>query len=430
MVKAEIIAVGTELLMGETADTNSGWLAQYMPQVGLDLRWITVVGDDVDRLTQALELAWSRSDYVFTIGGLGPTEDDLTREAIARMLREPLSTDPELVRWLEERFRRRNTPISSHNLRQTTIIPSATGVPNSAGTAPGWWVEKAGKVLITMPGPPDELMEMWNAQLMPRLQARVTGAIIRTRTFKTIGVNEAAVDEMVKDLYGTPGVDLGCYAKVDGIYLRAIANAPNEAAALAVLDVLEVGVRKALGPHLWGVDEQTPQLRVGELLRERSYTLAVLESCTGGLVSGAITEVSGSSAYFKGGTVTYSNELKSAAGVDAKVIDRHGAISGECAAEMAQAACRTHGADCGIGVTGVAGPSESEGKPPGLVYIAVVLPGEAPTVSEHQFPARRALVRGRAVAMALLQLCQVLQRARLETEPGPTSAEITTITTS
>ena len=417
-MKAEIIAVGTELLMGETADTNSAWLAQRLPLVGLELRWITVVGDDLDRLTDLLDRAWRRSDCVLTMGGLGPTEDDLTRNAIAKMLGEPLTADPELVRWLEERYRRRGTPMPINNLRQATVIPSATPVINSVGSAPGWWVEREGKVLVTMPGPPNELMEMWNATWQPRLQARAAGSVIRTRTFKTIGLSESAVDEMVKHLYATEGVDLGCYAKSDGIYLRAIAKAADEATALATLEGLDREMREVLGAYLWGMDDDTPQQRAGQLLREHGYALAVLESCTGGLLAGAITDVSGSSAYFKGGTVTYTSETKITAGVDPKVLEQHGAISGECAAAMALAACRGYAAECGIGVTGVAGPDDQEGKQPGLVYIATAVPGTDVTVTEHRFPGRRPLVRGRAVTMALLQLCQALQQQVVRAKVG------------
>ena len=410
-MEAEIIAVGTELLMGETADTNSGWLAQRMPQAGLELRWITVVGDDLGRLVEALEQAWRRSDYIFTIGGLGPTEDDLTRDAIAKMLGEPLGHDPELLQAFEERFRRRgNTPIAQSNLRMAMTIPSASLIQNPVGTAPGWWVERNGRVLITIPGPPNELMGMWNSHLIGYLQAKVVGNIIRTRTFKTVGSNESAVDSRVKHLYGTEGVDLGCYAKSDGIYLRAIAQAHDEATALAALDRVEQGVREALGPQMWGIDDETPAQRMGQLLTERGYSVAVVESCTGGLVAGAITEVPGSSAYFVGGTVAYVNEQKVASGVAREVIEQYGAVSSECAAAMAETACRTYRVDCGIGVTGVAGPGELEGKAPGQVFIGVALPGGEVSVSEHRFPARRQLVRGQAVSVALLNLCQALLR--------------------
>jgi nicotinamide-nucleotide amidase len=408
-VKAEIIAVGTELLMGETADTNSNWLAIRMPEVGLDLRWITVVGDDMGRLTELLERAWGRSDYVFTIGGLGPTEDDMTRDAIASMLGEPLTTAPGLIEWLEESFRSRGIAMPAHNRRQAGIIPSAEPVLNPMGTAPGWWVERDDHVLVTMPGPPGELHEMWSSRVGPRLKERITGSIIRTRTFKTIGLSEAALDEMVKHLYGQEEVDLGCYTRSDGISLRAITKAPDESTALRRLDAIGDQMRAVLGPHLWGLDDDRPERRLAELLRNHGYKLAVVESCTGGLLAGAITEVPGSSEYFVGGAVTYTNQLKIAVGVDPAIIERYGAVSEKCALAMAQAARATYGADCGIGVTGVAGPSQQDGVPVGTVYIGVAHPG-GESVSYHRFPPRRPLVRGRAVLMALLDMGHALQQ--------------------
>ena len=412
-MKAEIVAVGTELLMGETADTNSGWLATHMPEVGLELQWITVVGDNLQQLTEILDRAWRRSDYVFTIGGLGPTLDDLTRDAIAKMLGEKLGTADDLVEWLHENFRRRGiTEMPSQNLRQAGIIASASAMHNDTGTAPGWWVERDGKVLVTMPGPPNELMNMWSKEVAPRLKERVVGSVILARTFKTIGLSEAAVDEMVKHVYDMEGVDLGCYAKPDGIYVRVIAKAANEAAALEALDRAGVEIRNALGANIWGVDEETPQARVGELLKAQGYTLAVLESCTGGMVAAAVTDVPGASDYFLGGTVTYTNEMKVMAGVPASTIERFGAVSEETAAAMAEAARRAFGADCGIGVTGVAGPSEQEQVQVGTVFIGVSHPGGV-KVEEHRFPARRPLVRGRATTAALLALGYELRRANL-----------------
>lgn len=403
-VKAEIIAVGTELLMGETADTNSGWLATKLPEVGLELQWITIVGDDLQHAADILERAWRRSDYVFTIGGLGPTLDDLTRDAVAMMLDEPLTTDPELKRWLEDMFRRRGaSPMPSQNIRQAGIIPSAKAIPNANGTAPGWWVERDGKILVTMPGPPGEFMAMWNTEVLPRLKRRIKGTVLLTRTFKTIGLGEASVDEMVRHVYDMPGIVLGCYAKPDGIYLRTIAKAPTDGEARAALARAEVAVRAALGPSLWGVDEETPQQRVGALLRERGYKLAVVESCTGGMVAEAITEVPGASAYFLGGAVTYTDAAKVAAGVPAGTLQRFGAVSRETAEAMAQAARAMYGADCGIGVTGEAGPVSGSGVEPGIVFIAVAHPGGTRVV-EHRYPPRRPLVRGRAVAQALLEL--------------------------
>ena len=415
-MRAEIIAVGSELLMGETADTNSSWLAVHMPEVGLELHAVTIVGDDLAELTEVVRRAWGRSDFVFTIGGLGPTLDDLTRDAIAATLGEPMSEDPELVRWLEENFARRGVgQMPRQNLRQTLVIPSAAPIRNEMGTAPSWWVRRDGKAIVTLPGPPSELMHMWTAEIAPRLKKAVTGSVILTRTFKTIGLSEAAVDEMCAHLYDMEGMDFGCYAKPDGIYLRAVARAPNEEAALETLAVAEQEARQALGAHLWGVDDETPQGRVGELLRERGYRLGVLESLTGGLVSGAITETPGASEYFAGGVVVYSNEAKIAAGVPADTIRRFGAVSAETAEAMANAARNAFGAECGIGVTGVAGPDPQpeEDAAPGTVFIAAAYPGGA-DVQKHVFPPRRPLVRGRAVAMTLLQLAHELQKAGVE----------------
>ena len=408
-MNAEIIAVGTELLMGETQDTNTSWIGQRLPEFGLELEYAAIVGDDLTRLTETLDRAWRRADVVIAMGGLGPTLDDLTRDAIAKMLGETLTTDPELKVWLEENFARRNVrPMPKQNLRQAGLIPSAVAIRNAMGTAPSWWIERDGKLLITLPGPPRELANMWTTEIAPRLKERLPGKKIMSRTFKTIGLSEAAVDEMARDVYDVPGMDFGVYAKPDGIYLRAIAKADTEAEALTTLLRAETMVRDALGPYIWGTDEEYPPERAGELLRRRGYTLAVMESCTGGMVGAAITEISGSSDYFLGGAITYSNAMKAQAGVPDQTLQANGAVSEESAREMAEAARRTFGADCGVSVTGVAGPDDQNGVKAGTVFIGVAAPSGS-TVTRHEFPSRRPLVRNRAVTAALLQLIQALQ---------------------
>lgn len=408
-MNAEIIAVGTELLMGETQDTNTSWIGQRLPEFGLELEYAAIVGDDLTRLTETLDRAWRRADVVIAMGGLGPTLDDLTRDAIAKMLGEPLTTDPELKVWLEENFARRNVrPMPKQNLRQAGLIPSAVAIRNAMGTAPSWWIERDGKLLITLPGPPRELANMWTTEIAPRLKGRLPGKKIMSRTFKTIGLSEAAVDEMARDVYDVPGMDFGVYAKPDGIYLRAIAKADTEAEALTTLLRAETMVRDALGPYIWGTDEEYPPERAGELLRRRGYTLAVMESCTGGMVGAAITEIPGSSDYFLGGAITYSNAMKAQAGVPDQTLQANGAVSEEAAREMAEAARRTFGADCGVSVTGVAGPDDQNGVKAGTVFIGVAAPSGS-TVTRHEFPSRRPLVRNRAVTAALLQLIQALQ---------------------
>lgn len=411
-MNAEIIAVGTELLMGETQDTNTSWIGQRLPEFGLELEHAAIVGDDLTRLTETLDRAWRRADVVIAMGGLGPTLDDLTRDAIAKMLGEPLTTDPELKVWLEENFARRNVrPMPKQNLRQAGLIPSAVAIRNAMGTAPSWWIERDGKLLITLPGPPRELANMWTTEIAPRLKERLPGKKIMSRAFKTIGLSEAAVDEMARDVYDVPGMDFGVYAKPDGIYLRAIAKADTEAEALNTLLRAETMIRDALGPYIWGTDEEHPPERAGELLRRRGYTLAVMESCTGGMVGAALTEVPGSSDYFLGGAITYSNAMKAQAGVPERTLQANGAVSEEAAREMAEAARRTFGADCGVSVTGVAGPGDQDGVKAGTVFIGVAAPSGS-TVTRHEFPSRRPLVRNRAVTAALLQLIQALQ------EPG------------
>ncbi len=409
-MKAEIIAVGTELLMGETQDTNSSWLGTRLPELGLELEWVTIVGDDLPRLTDILERAWRRSDVIITVGGLGPTLDDITRDGIAKMLREEMTIAPELRAWLEESFSRRNIrPMPQANLRQARVIPSCVAILNAMGTAPGWWIERDGKLLVTLPGPPRELTNMWTTEVAPRLKDFIPGQVILSRTFKTIGLSEAALDEMVRHVYDIPGMDFGVYTKPDGIYVRAIAKAEAESDALQTLRRAENEIREALGEYIWGTDEDAPSERVGQLLRERSYTLGVMESCTGGMLGAAITDVPGSSDYFVGGAITYSDATKVAAGVPSEVIGEFGAVSEETARAMAAAACGTYGADCGVGVTGVAGPGDHDGVQAGTVFIGVAVPSGV-GVQQYAFPSRRPLVRNRAVTAALLQLAQALQR--------------------
>ena len=405
---AEIIATGTELLMGETQDTNSSYLAGQLPALGLEVRQVTLVGDEVERFAEPLERAWRRSPFTFTIGGLGPTQDDVTREAIARVLQEQIFIDKQLLRELKGVFRRRSVPMPTHNRRQAELIPSAVGIRNSLGTAPGWWVEKEGHVIVALPGPPGELSEMLEKEIAPRIRQRVSGQVILTRTLKTIGLSEARVDELATPVLGSENPYLGIYAKLDGIYLRLIGRGATQEEAQARLAPAEARLREIFSEIIWGVDSETPQESVGELLRARGLTLATMESCTGGLLASTITDIPGSSVYFKGGVVSYTVEAKDNSGVDARLIQRHGAVSTQVAEAMAEAARRSLKADFGIGITGVAGPAELEGNPAGTVYIGIA--GEEHRESAyHRFPSgNRGLIKRRAVTAALLALRRIL----------------------
>tara|TARA_B100000029_G_C17608296_1_gene968224 strand:+ start:4197 stop:5423 length:1227 start_codon:yes stop_codon:yes gene_type:complete len=406
---AEIIAVGTELLMGETQDTNSSWIGQRLPEFGIELKNVTIVGDDRDRLASLLAMAWQRSGLIIVMGGLGPTLDDLTRDAIADMLREELTTDPDLAKWLEDSFARRNiNPMPIQNLRQAGVIPSAKPIRNSMGTAPSWWVEKENRILITLPGPPRELTTMWDTEIAYRLKDKLPGQKILSKTYKTIGLSEAAVDEAVHDVYEIQGLDFGVYAKQDGIYVRAIAKAPSEKEAATILANAESIIQRSLSDYIWGTDEDYPPERVGDLLSQYKLKLAVLESCTGGLLGAAITEIPGCSDYFVGGAITYTNDSKINSGVPEQLLNKFGAVSEEVARAMSIAACETYKAECGIGVTGIAGPGDQNNIKAGTVFIGVSTPNST-TVTKHEFPSRRPLVRNRAVTAALLQLIRQLQ---------------------
>lgn len=405
---AEIIASGTELLMGETQDTDSSYLASQLPALGLDLRQVTLVGDNLEQYTEVLERAWQRSPFTFTTGGLGPTRDDVTRETIARVFQEEIYIDDQMLEDLNDIFKSRGTEMPSHNTKQAGLIPSATGIRNRLGTAPGWWAEKNGHVIVALPGPPSELHDMWEREIAPRLRQRVKGKVVLTRTIKTIGLSEAVVDEMATPVLDTENPYVGVYAKPDGIHLRIIARAPTQGEALSLVQPVEEQLRTIFEGSIWGTDAETAEESVGALLRQQGLTLATMESCTGGLLANIITEVPGSSQYFKGGIVAYTNELKISSGVPSDLIEKHGSVSGPVVEAMAEAARLRLGADFGIGITGVAGPEELEGKPPGTVYIDVAHPGGHHS-SYHRFPATdRNLVKRRSVISALLALRRIL----------------------
>ena len=414
-MKAELLAIGTELLMGELADTNSAFIASRLPPLGIDLQWVTLVGDDPEQLTGALLQGLQRSDAIFTTGGLGPTQDDLTRDCIAKALGEEITVEPALVRRLEDIFRSRGTDMPPRNIKQAQVIPSAQAIPNPRGTAPGWWVETNGKLIVAMPGPPVEMQGMWTDEVAPRLLERDRSQVIITRNIKTNGLSEALVDELISPWLGKENPYLGIYAKPDGIHLRIISRASNPEAAWAMVRPVEAGVVEAMGPHVWGFDDETPEQVVGNLLAAQGKTLAVMETCTGGQLASSITDVPGASAYFRGSITPYSREAKIAAGVDPTIIERHGEVSSEMAVAMAQAVRHSHSADYGVAITGVAGPSEVEGQPVGLVFVALD-DGQQVQVQRHRLPPRRVTIKRRAAAAALIELARVLKGGSLN--PG------------
>jgi len=324
-MRAEIISIGTELLLGEITDTDGSYLASQLPLLGIDLYWISQVGDNQTRLVEALRRAWQRSELILTTGGLGPTEDDLTRQAIAEMLGEKLEINPSLEQELRQRFARWGMEMPLSNLKQATIIPSAEPIPNAWGTAPGWLVERDGRILVAMPGPPRELHEMWQQEVQPRLRKGAV-SIILSKTFKTLGLSEAGLGEMVSPLLSSANPTLGIYAKADGIHLRLTAKAKSQKEAEKMIAEGEVRVREIVDEHIWGTDNDTLEAVAGRLLMEKGLSLAVMEDYSGGWLTASITDIPESPAFFKGGLIANFDEAKIAFGVNAGVIAQHGAV--------------------------------------------------------------------------------------------------------
>jgi len=366
-VKAEIISIGTELLLGEITDTNASYLASQLPLLGIDLYWISQVGDNQARLAEVLRRAWQRSELILTTGGLGPTDDDLTREAIAEMLGEELAIEPTLERGLRERYAHWGVEMPLSNLRQATIIPSAEPIINERGTAPGWWVKGDGRILVAMPGPPEELQEMWQQSVQPRLR-QGSASIIISKTFKTFGLSEATVGEMVAPLTSLSNPTLGVYAKTDSIQLRLTAKAESRELAEKKIAEGEVGIRARLGQYIWGTDNDTLETVVARLLVERGLSLAIMEDYGGGWLAASLANISDSKDFFKGGLVARSDEAKLAFGINTEIISKFGSVSPEVAQAMAEAVRRLLKADIGVGITGV---EETEARSMDTIYIGI-----------------------------------------------------------
>ena len=399
-MRAEIISIGTEILMGEILDTNAQYVAQRLPAMGIDLFYMHQIGDNRRRLVELITQARGRSDVVLCTGGLGPTEDDITRDAIAESIGEEPYVVPELEAHLRNFFESRGGQMPEQNVKQATIVPSGESIPNPRGTAPGWWVEKDGAIIIAMPGPPAEMTGMWSNDVGPRLAARSDGTVLISRTLKTTGLGESTLDEALGDIRAGEDPTVGVYHKADGVHVRLASKALDEATARGRIEPVEAAIRALLGDNIWGADEDTFQEAVARLLDSRGLSIAVMESCTGGLLASTITDVPGASRFFHGGLVTYTAEAKIHYGVDPDVIEAHGVVSNETASAMAAAVRKQFDADIGVGITGVAGPEPHGGQPVGAVCLGVETPDES-YATGYTFAQTRAAIKARAVTSAL-----------------------------
>lgn len=405
---AEILAIGSELLTPFRIDTNSLYLTARLNELGIEVVSKSVVADRPDALEAALRLALSRADIVVTSGGLGPTDDDLTRDALLVVAGVPADEDPAVVAAIASRFASRGMPMPDINRRQAQVPRGATVLDNPFGTAPGLWLPVGRSVIVSLPGPPRELKPMWDTHVAPRVAERSGTRRLRRRTLKIAGRGESAVDEIAAPIYGrwrsaAPPIETSILASPGQVELHLSAQGDDQDALDRALDAAASELAAALGAPVFSVDGRELEEVVGELLRVRGATVAVAESCTGGMVLGRLTNVPGSSAWVTGGIVAYDNAVKvEQLGVPSGLLDAHGAVSEPVAAAMAAGVRDRLRTTVGVGITGIAGPAGgTDAKPVGTVVIAVAGPDAYARVRTFRFPGDRAMVRQMAVQSAL-----------------------------
>jgi competence/damage-inducible protein CinA-like protein len=403
MRDAEIIAVGSEMLTSQRLDTNSLFIAEHLNALGVEVRRKLVVGDDRARLAAAVEYALRHVDIVILSGGLGPTEDDLTREAVAQALGLPLVFRQDLSDAIEARFRRRGRSMAEVNKRQAYIVEGAEVLPNRSGTAVGQWVERGNRVVMLLPGPPGELKPMFTGECVPRLARKLPPQVIRARFYRVAGMTESDLDQLIAPVYKhytNPVTTI--LASPGDIQIHLRARCPDEEEAERLLAEVGGPIEELLGDRIFSRNGDSIEAVIGGLLRDRSATLAVAESCTGGMVAERITSVPGSSDYFAGGFVLYNDRMKQdLLGVEPKLIEQHTAVSEPVACAMAEQARSRTGADYAVSTTGEAGPASNSGVPVGTVYIGFAGPSGPPCARKFNFPGDRIRIRMFAAQAAL-----------------------------
>ncbi len=372
----EIISVGTELLLGNIVNSDAQMLSRKLTELGLNVYYHTVVGDNPGRLKQAVETARSRADILITTGGLGPTCDDLTKQTLAEAFGKKLVLHEDIAAALRDFFARRGQEMTANNLQQAMLPEGCTIFPNDCGTAPGCAFQAGGRHVLMLPGPPSECRAMFDRQAMPYLAALREG-VICSRTLKIFGMGESRMESLLRErMNAMTNPTLAPYAKEGECELRVTAKAEDEERALALIAPVVEELRALLGDVVYGVDVPNLETAVLALLKENGMTLGTAESCTGGLIAKRLTDIPGSSAAFKGAVVSYCNEVKAAAlGVPEELLERYGAVSEPVARAMAEGARKALRCDLALAATGVAGPgSDERGAPAGLVYLALAAP--------------------------------------------------------
>jgi len=413
-MRAEVVSVGTELLLGSTIDTNAAALGQILAECGIDCSFRQTVGDNLERATEAIKQAMSRSDCVITIGGLGPTEDDLTRDAIAAACGVSLDLQPEMLAVLKRMFESRNLKWVDSNQRQAMLPAGGQFMDNPFGTAAGIQLQIGEKLVLALPGPPREFKPMVESHVKPMLAKLSGGSIIHSKVLRVCGMGESRVEDAIKELLHTSNPSIAPYAKTWEVHLRLTARAQNVEEAESLIMPLESSVRQILGAHVYGTDETTLEMAVGEKLAELGMTVSAAESCTAGLLMSRLAAVPGASRYLVGGVVTYTAQMKiKELGVPENEIDAHSPVSEQVAEMMATGARRKFATDYAVAITGVAGPGpDDRANPEGLVYVALAGPDQI-EVEQHHLGRGRDSIRMRASQAALTLLWRRLNHAEL-----------------
>lgn len=381
-MKTAILTVGTEILFGQIVNTNAAWLSQELNNLGYDVMYHYSVGDNPKRLEELIHFAFHDVDMIITTGGLGPTQDDLTKEIIAKTMGDTIVQHPECLEDLYALFAKRGYEMTENNLKQANMPSTAIPLKNDAGTAPGFWLEKDGKIIVAMPGPPREMTNMFTKEVKPRLE-KMQDSVIHYRILRSFGLGESKMETVLLPLInGQTDPTIATYAKEGECSLRIASKRPTLDEAKVAVDEMMEKTLEIIGDYVYSCDDEELIDVVAKLLLEKNITVSCAESCTGGLFAGALTETPGISKIFERGIVTYSNRAKmEELGVKAETLDKFGAVSPETAREMAAGLQEKTGSDLCISVTGIAGPDGgSEEKPVGLVYIGIAYNGEVSAV--------------------------------------------------
>ncbi len=410
-MKAEIIAVGSELLLGQITNTNAKFISSKLAEIGIDVHYQTVVGDNPTRLEEVLEIARKRADVLIFTGGLGPTKDDMTKETIVKHIGTTLVSDDEALHYIQNYFERSGRVMTDNNKKQALVFKGATVLPNRNGMAPGMAVEKDGVQYILLPGPPHEMEPMFTDEAIPYLLG-ATGKkeVITSRVLKFYGIGEAELENRIQSiLEEQTNPTVAPLATADAVTLRLTAKAGSPVEALQLIEPVEVEIRSIVGEYIFGTDEDTLSSKAAELLIRNGWTLAAAESLTAGLFMSELANEPGISASLEGGMIVYNEKAKlEQLGLEPELLEEYGVVSAECAASLAQHVQQKFGADIGVGLTGAAGPDPHDGKPAGTVWIGITFQKEDPVTFKLFLSGSRNANRRRAARFAMYYLIKQL----------------------